>query len=155
MAGLGVNRVNSMLNLSRSFGDLMFKNFTPFPNVSSSLSATDAAVAAVPTEDVGPRVEDVIDMVWSKKSQIISRPDITTLKIIPSYEFLILASDGTSLLLPTNRFPLLEQPTRSNTLFLKRFVGQSVFCRCSELCATPTLRTSRCSTGDTGIDFSC
>ena len=67
-------RVNGTLGVSRSFGDIQFKNYDP--------SLTSAYGA------------DGESGIWGKGQQVISRPEFRTFVVEPSYEFIIMASDG-------------------------------------------------------------
>ena len=72
------NRVNGVLAVTRSFGDVMYKTYDP---------------SMPPPEFYGDE-EDIESGIWAKRNQVISMPDILELDILPSYEFVILASDG-------------------------------------------------------------
>ena len=72
------NRVNGVLGVTRSFGDIMFKTFEP----------------EIPCPDFYGDEEEIESGIWSKRNQVIAMPEILELDVIPSYEFVVLASDG-------------------------------------------------------------
>jgi len=67
-------RVNTVLGVSRSFGDIMYKCYDPLKAI--------------------PAAEDEEGGIWSNQSQVISKPEIVEMTVQPTHEFLILASDG-------------------------------------------------------------
>mmetsp|Transcript_24677 Transcript_24677/g.36360 ORF Transcript_24677/g.36360 Transcript_24677/m.36360 type:complete len:1256 (+) Transcript_24677:1756-5523(+) len=69
-------RVNGVLGVSRSFGDIMFKTYNPNEKTCQ------------------PIVEGDLGDVWRPSNQVVSMPECLELVIHPTYEFLILASDG-------------------------------------------------------------
>lgn len=71
-------RVNGMLAVSRAFGDIKYKSFDP--NVAAPESFLDEELLSTG--------------IWSRSNTVISMPDILELEIQPTYEFIILASDG-------------------------------------------------------------
>ena len=80
-------RVNTVLGVSRSFGDIMYKCYDPLKAI--------------------PAAEDEEGGIWSNQSQVISKPEVNAfgfyernmrqiveMTVQPTHEFLILASDG-------------------------------------------------------------
>lgn len=72
------NRVNGVLAVTRSFGDIMYKTFDP----------------TAPSPDFYGDEEELETGIWAKRNQVISMPEILELDVQSSYEFIILASDG-------------------------------------------------------------
>lgn len=75
-------RVNGVLAVTRSIGDIMYKDF-------------DMA-APVPKNPLDESKEPGI---WAKSQHVISKPDIVDFIVHPSHEFIVLASDGNYCLL--------------------------------------------------------
>lgn len=70
-------RVNGVLAVTRSVGDIMYKQFDPnFP------------------APYFPLEESKDNGLWSKSQHVISKPDVVDFVVLPSHEFVILASDG-------------------------------------------------------------
>ena len=67
------NRVNGVLAVSRSFGDIQYKTF-------------DGTTRFLTAEEEGG--------IWSKTQQVISKPDILEFSVDASHEFVVIASDG-------------------------------------------------------------
>lgn len=69
-------RVNSVLAVSRSFGDIKFKHYLPSVSSDELTSGYNG------------------DILWSSSNQVVSKPDTVILSVKPTYEFIVLASDG-------------------------------------------------------------
>ena len=69
-------RVNGVLAVSRSFGDTMYKSYD---------ETSPAPTSWIDEESYG---------IWSKANAVISTPDFLELFVQPTYEFIILATDG-------------------------------------------------------------
>jgi serine/threonine protein phosphatase PrpC len=67
------NRVNGVLAVSRSFGDIQYKTF-------------DGTTRFLTAEEEGG--------IWSKTQQVISKPDILEFSVEACHEFVVIASDG-------------------------------------------------------------
>lgn len=67
------NRVNGVLAVSRSFGDIQYKTF-------------DGSTRFLTAEEEGG--------IWSKTQQVISKPDILEFSLDVCHEFVVIASDG-------------------------------------------------------------
>lgn len=67
------NRVNGVLAVSRSFGDIQYKTF-------------DGTTRFLTAEEEGG--------IWSKTQQVISKPDILEFTVEACHEFVVIASDG-------------------------------------------------------------
>mmetsp|Transcript_20171 Transcript_20171/g.19484 ORF Transcript_20171/g.19484 Transcript_20171/m.19484 type:complete len:2393 (+) Transcript_20171:111-7289(+) len=67
------NRVNSVLAVSRSFGDIQYKMF-------------DGSIRFLAPEEEGG--------IWSKTQQVISKPEILEFDVEANHEFVVIASDG-------------------------------------------------------------
>lgn len=66
-------RVNGVLAVSRSFGDIQYKTF-------------DGSTRFLTAEEPGG--------IWSKTQQVISKPDILEFSVDSCHEFIVIASDG-------------------------------------------------------------
>ena len=66
-------RVNGVLAVSRSFGDIQYKTF-------------DGSTRFLTAEEEGG--------IWSKTQQVISKPDILEFSVDATHEFVVIASDG-------------------------------------------------------------
>jgi serine/threonine protein phosphatase PrpC len=70
-------RVNGILAVSRSFGDIKFKSFN------KELKIPDSAI------DESRLPEGI----WSNSNQVISMPEVVELEVLSTYEFVVIASD--------------------------------------------------------------
>lgn len=70
-------RVNGVLAVTRSIGDIMYKQFDP-----------DAPVPSCPLE------ESQENGIWAPSQHVISKPDVVDFLVQPTHEFIVLASDG-------------------------------------------------------------
>lgn len=70
-------RVNGILAVSRSFGDIRFKSF-------------DKSLAAPSTAD-----DEILlpEGIWSNRNQVISMPEVLEMEVFSTYEFVVIASD--------------------------------------------------------------
>jgi serine/threonine protein phosphatase PrpC len=78
------NRVNGVLAVSRSFGDIMYKTFPPNRNVDEDILVG---------EDDGFSWSEGGGL-WGSKQQVISKPEIVEYEVKSTHEFVVLASDG-------------------------------------------------------------
>jgi hypothetical protein len=70
-------RVNGVLAVTRSIGDIMYKQFD-----------MNAPVPDAPLDESKP------GGIWAKSQHVISKPDVVDFLVQPSHEFIVLASDG-------------------------------------------------------------
>eukprot|EP01042_Synura_sphagnicola_P004875 gene4875-6207_t len=75
-----LHRVNGVLAVSRSFGDIMYKKFPP-------TSASASEPSRPPDWSTGAGL-------WDSDQQVISEPEVVDMVVQPTFEFLVLASDG-------------------------------------------------------------
>lgn len=84
------SRVNGVLAVARSFGDIMYKTY--IPPVPLAPGTSDAVVRG--KERPSKREMRGPDGLWAATQQVIAMPDLLTMDIEPDHEFIILACDG-------------------------------------------------------------
>mmetsp|Transcript_1333 Transcript_1333/g.1401 ORF Transcript_1333/g.1401 Transcript_1333/m.1401 type:complete len:570 (-) Transcript_1333:130-1839(-) len=102
------DRVNGVLAVSRSFGDIMYKTFPPPTDNSDGVSnETDNNIEKNIKVSVESKAVEVCRSsssavipwsegggLWGAEQQVISKPETIELEVKSSHEFVVLASDG-------------------------------------------------------------